>query len=163
MYTEKAPLSIQMKAFLWGVFLLLSGMTVLSYFSLSGFGESREEFYIVGSVLVIYFIALQGVLKLNYSVSSDGVLVNYPPLKYRIPFSEIVSVELEPELPFYTGWGLRIQGRTLVFASSHDRGVRIRKNNGHFRGVVMVSYNPDNLKQQIETMMGSMVRPKDRS
>lgn len=158
MYVEKAPLSPQMKAFLWGVFFILFGVTAISYLSLFGFGESREEFYIVAFVLVVYSIAMQGILKLEYSVSSDGILVNYPPLKYRIPFSEIESVELEPKLPFYTGWGLRIQGRTLVFASSHDRGVRIRKNNGYFRGVVMVSYNPENLRDQIESMMGSIVR-----
>ncbi|MBP2030399.1 hypothetical protein J2755_001333 [Methanohalophilus levihalophilus] len=163
MYTEKAPLSFQMKIFLYGVLLVLLGMALMSYLSLFGFGGDNEEIYILASVIVVYLVAMQGILKLNYSVSSGGILVNYPPLKYRIPFSEIESVELEPGLAVYMGWGLRLHGRTLVFASSHDRGVRIRKNNGHFREVVLVSANPENLKKQIENMMGSFVHPKDQN
>ncbi|MDK2892694.1 hypothetical protein [Methanohalophilus sp.] len=163
MYSEKAPLSAAMKVFLWGVFCILLAVTAFSYFSLFGFGADREEFYIVAFVFVVYSIAMQGILKLKYSVSSEGVLVSYPPLKYRIPFSEIESVELEPGLGVYMGWGLRVHGRTLVFASSHDTGVRIRKNNGYFRSVILVSSNPERLKSQIESMMGSMANTEKRS
>jgi hypothetical protein len=155
MYTEKAPISSLMKFFLWGIFCVLLAAAVFSNTSLFGFGESSEEGYTLIAGLVIYTIAIQGILRLDYSVSPEAVVVGYPPLKYRIPLSEIEAVEPEPGLPFYTGRGLRIHGKTLIFASSHDRGVRIRKNNGYFREVILVSRDPENLKMQIENMTGN--------
>jgi hypothetical protein len=161
MYIEKAPLSSMLRGFLWGFFCVLLAMAVFSYFSIFGFGAEHNEFYILVFVLVIYVIAMQGILKLEYMVSPEGVLVSYSPLKYRIPFSEIESVELESGLAFYMGWGLRMHGRTLIFASSHGSGVRIRKSRGYFRTVILVSSNPEQLKSRIEAMMGSMVNFKE--
>ncbi|AKB24540.1 hypothetical protein MSMTP_1071 [Methanosarcina sp. MTP4] len=76
--------------------------------------------------------------------------VTYPPFKYHIPFSEIRSVELMGKFPWYTGWGLRIQGRKLLFVGKHGRSVVITKETGFFRTVALVPENPEEFRRRIE-------------
>jgi len=105
-------------------------------------------------VLFLFLIAMWGFLGMKFRITSDSVVVVYPPFNYRVPFSEIRSVELMGKFPWYTGWGLRIQGRKLLFVGKHGRSVVITKETGFFRTVVLVPENPDEFRRRIEIAMG---------
>jgi hypothetical protein len=87
---------------------------------------------------------------MKFLITSSSVVAVFPPFRYSIPFSDIGSVEIVNEFPWYLGWGIRIWGRKLVFAGKHSKAVAIRKDRGFFRTVVLVSENPDEFRKQVE-------------
>ena len=90
---------------------------------------------------------------MKFLITSRSVVAVFPPFRYSVSFSDISSVELMDEFPWYMGWGVRIWGRKLIFAGKHAKAVAIRKNKGFFRTVVLVSESPDEFRKRVEMAM----------
>ncbi len=135
-------------------FLLILAFYVFSVYGLFGFGNDPEGKRVLPIVLLLFLFAMWSFFGMKFRISSDSVLVVYPPFNYRIPFSGIRSVELMEEFPWYTGWGLRIRGRKLLFVGKHGRSVVITKETGFFRTVVLVPENPEEFRRRIRIAMG---------
>jgi hypothetical protein len=74
-----------------------------------------------------------------FRVHEDRVEAFFWPFKYEIPVSEVERVELVMGIPWYVGWGLRINPwkRTLYFAIHHGKCLKIRKRGGFWKNVVI--------------------------
>jgi hypothetical protein len=130
--------------------LLILAFYVFSLRELFGFGEDPEESYALSLVLFIYLAAMWSFFGMRFLITSDSLVVVFPPFRYSIPFSDISSVGIVNEFPWYLGWGVRIWGHKLFFAGKHSRAVVIRKERGFFRTVVLVSENPDEFRKRVE-------------
>ncbi len=153
-YEQRASYDTRVKTLIIVIFLSILVSYLLPVYELFGFSTDPEGSHVLPIVLLLFIFGMWGFFGMKFRISSDSVAVAYPPFKYHIPFSEIRSVELMEEFPWYTGWGLRIQGRKLLFAGKHGRSVFITKETGFFRTVVLVPENPDEFRRRIEIAMG---------
>ncbi|KKG12500.1 hypothetical protein EO92_01395 [Methanosarcina sp. 2.H.A.1B.4] len=133
--------------------LLILVFYMFSLTGLFGFGTDPEEKYALPLILLIYLAAMWSFFGMRFLITSDSVVAVFPPFRYNIPFSDISSVEIMDKFPWYMGWGVRIQGRRLIFAGKHAKAVAIRKDNGFFRTVVLVSESPDEFRKRVEMAM----------
>lgn len=85
------------------------------------------------SYLLIYIAAMRSFLGVRFMITSDSVVAVFQPFRYSIPFSDISSVEVVNEFPWYMGWS--IWGRKLVFAGKYAKAISIRKDRG-FSGLL---------------------------
>lgn len=130
--------------------LLILAFYAFSLMGLFGFGKDPEERYALFLVFLIYIGAMWSFFGMKFRITSDSLLVIFPPFRYNIPFSDISSVGIVDEFPWYIGWGVRIWGRKLFFAGKHSKAVVIRKDRGFFRTVFLVSEKPDELRKRVE-------------
>jgi hypothetical protein len=149
-YEQKAAYSKQLKLLMLAGLLLILASYIFSLAGLFGFGTDPEERYALPLILLIYLAAMWSFFGMKFLITSDSVVAVFPPFRYRVPFSDISSVEIVGEFPWYMGWGVRIWGRKLIFAGKHAKAVAIRKNKGFFRTVILVSENPDEFRKRVD-------------
>ena len=149
-YEQRASYGTTVKTVMITVFLLILASYLFSVYGLFGFGTDPEEGRVLLIVLFILLFAIWSFFGMKFRLGSDSVVLFSAPFTYRIPFSEISSVGLMEEIPWYTGWGLRIHGRKLLFVGKHGRAVFITKETGFFRAIVFVPENPDEFVRRIE-------------
>ena len=65
-----------------------------------------------------------------------------PLYAYRVPVADLTSVELFDRIPFYVGWGIRVWGDVLYFATQHKQSVLVHKKSGYFKKVVFSAREP---------------------
>lgn len=152
-YEQKAAYSRQIRLFMVAGLSLILAFYIFSLTGLFGFGSDPEERYALPLVLLIYLAAMWSFFSMKFLITSHSVVAVFPPFRYSVSFSDISSVELMDEFPWYMGWGVRIWGRKLIFAGKHAKAVAIRKNKGFFRTVVLVSESPDEFRKRVEMAM----------
>ncbi|MCC4771157.1 hypothetical protein FXV91_13580 [Methanosarcina sp. DH2] len=152
-YEQKAAYSKQLKLLMFAGLLLILAFYIFSRAGLFGFDTDPDERYALPLILLIYLTAMWSFFGMKFLITSDSVVAFFPPFRYSIPFSDISSVEIMEEFPWYMGWGVRIWGRKLIFVGKHAKGVAIRKNKGFFRTVILVSESPDEFRKRVEMAM----------
>lgn len=155
-YEEKAPYNNTIKLVMAsGLFLL-----VLLYF-ITVFGKTPEqdEFALL-LVISISSLVMWSFFSIKFRITNDGVEAVMPPFKYRIPFSEIKEIKTIEDIPWYTGWGLRLWGRGLAFISMRKSAVLIEKKRGLFRKLILTTQNPaEFIKKLKEEMEPDLILP----
>ena len=138
LYEENAPVSGPFKALMAGVVLALVGL----YYYLGAL--TKDGAALNGSLAAIALVlaALYWFLKMRFLVTEEAVEVRAPLYAYRVPVADITSVELFDRIPFYVGWGIRVWGDVLYFATQHKQSVLVHKKTGHFRKVVFTAREP---------------------
>jgi len=143
-YEEKAPFSKMMRLLMAVIFSLLAFSIVIAFFG-DYFGLEKEPFegkFLLILVVMILSLVVWNFIKLKFRITEKSVEAIMPIFSYRIPFSEIKTVSTI-DIPWYVGWGLRIWGRRLAFVSMHKKSVKIEKENGFFKALVLTTRNPD--------------------
>lgn len=143
-YEEKAPFSNTMRLFMVLILSILALSIVIAFFG-DYFGLEKKPFegqFILILVVMILSFVVSGFFKMKFRITEDGVEAVMTPFSYRVLFSEIKEVSTT-DIPWYVGWGLRIWGRRLAFVSMHKRSVKIEKENGLFKALVLTTRNPD--------------------
>ncbi|AKB18100.1 hypothetical protein [Methanosarcina sp. WWM596] len=149
-YEQKATYSKQIRLLMVTGLLLILAFYIFSLTELFGFGTDPEERYFLPLILLIYLAAMWSFFGMKFLITSDRVVAVFPPFRYSIPFSDISSVDIMDEFPWYMGWGVRIWGRKLIFVGKHAKAVAIRKDKGFFRTVVLVSEKPGEFRKRVE-------------
>jgi len=149
-YEQKVAYGKQIRLLMFAGMLLILTFYIFSLTGLYGFGTDPEERYALPLILLIYLAAMWSFFGMKFLITSGSVVAVFPPFRYSIPFSDISSVEIMDEFPWYMGWGVRIWGRKLIFVGKHAKAVAIRKDKGFFRTVVLVSESPDKFKKRVE-------------
>lgn len=154
MHEQKAPYGSPVKVLTTLGFLLILAIYMFSIFGLYGFGLENGEQHIIAFVVLLYGFSMWGFYGMKFQLTRQKVLVYFPPFRYVIEYSGISSVEILEGIPWYTGWGLRIHGRKILFVGKHARAVLIKKEEGFFRQVVLVPENPEEFARQLRNVMG---------
>ncbi|MDD2438831.1 MAG: hypothetical protein PHD41_01190 [Methanosarcinaceae archaeon] len=134
--------------------MLILGIYFFSVFKLYGFSLESGEQHIIAFLLLIYGFAMWGLYGMKFQLGGKRVLVRFPPFNYGIEYSKISSVEILDRVPWYTGWGLRIHWRTLLFVGKHTRAVRITKKEGFFREVILVPEHVEEFSEKLRIALG---------
>lgn len=153
-YEEKAPFSKTMRLLMALIFSILALSIVIAFFG-NYFGLEKEPFegkFILILVVMILSFAVSGFYKMKFRVTEEGVKALMPPFSYRILFSEIKEVTTT-DIPWYIGWGLRIWGRRLAFVSMHKKAIKIEKENGFFRVLLLTTRDPDGFVRLVKESM----------
>lgn len=143
-YEEKAPFSKTIRLLMALIFSILALSIVIAFFG-NYFGLEKEPFegqFILILVVMILSFVVSGFFKMKFRITEESVEAVMPPFSYRILFSEIKEVNTT-DIPWYFGWGLRIWGRRLAFVSMHKKAVKIEKENGLFRALLLTTRDPD--------------------
>jgi len=90
-------------------------------------------------------------------VLDDGVEAYFFPYRYMIPRAEIEDVRIVERIPWYVGWGLRIDpsGKKIYFVPHHGRCVEIRVRNGRWRSVVLYVRYIERFLSYLRRMLGA--------
>jgi hypothetical protein len=153
-YEEKAPFSKMMRLFIALIFSILAISIVIAFFG-DYFGLEKEPFegqFILILVVMILSFVVSGFFKMKFRITEERVEAVMPPFSYRILFSEIKEVTTT-DIPWYVGWGLRVWGRRLAFVSMHKKSVKIKKENGFFKALVLTARNPDEFVKIVRERM----------
>jgi cytochrome c biogenesis protein CcdA len=153
-YEEKAPFSKTMRLLMVLILSILALSIVISFFG-DYFGLEKEPFegqFILILVVIILSFVVSGFFKMKFRITEKSVEAVMPPFSYRILFSEIKEVTTT-DIPWYVGWGLRVWGRKLAFVSMHKRSVKIEKENGFFKVLVLTTRNPDEFVKIVKKRM----------
>ncbi|MEM2897104.1 MAG: hypothetical protein QW265_01525 [Candidatus Bathyarchaeia archaeon] len=80
-----------------------------------------------------------------FSIREDRIEAYFWPYKYTIPFQSIKGVEIVEKIPWYVGWGLRIDPfkKKLYFAIHHGKSVEVERKNGYWKKIVLSVKNPE--------------------
>ena len=89
---------------------------------------------------------------MKFRITEESVEAVMPPFSYRVLLSEIKEINTT-DIPWYTNWGLRKQGRKLSFVSMHKKAVKIEKENGFFRTLVLTVRDPDKFVRMVKERM----------
>ena len=89
-----------------------------------------------------------------FRIYSDKIEAYFWPFKYEIPLSDVKNIEMIEKIPWYIGWGLRIHPwkRRLYFAIHHGKSIKIRKENGFWREIVLSVKDPENFASILERL-----------
>lgn len=134
---------------------MFSGMLLILVFyvfylmGFFGFGAGSEARYALPLILLTYLATMRSFFGVKFLITCDSVVAVFPPFRYSIPFSDIISVETINEFPWYMGWD--IWNRNFVFAGKNAKAIEIRKERGFFRTVILVSENSDEFRRKVET------------
>jgi hypothetical protein len=153
-FEEKAPFSRTMRLLLILILSILALSIVITFFG-EYFGLEKEPFeakFILFFVVMILSFTVSGFFKMKFMITDEGVEAVMPPFSYRVLFSEIKEVSTT-DIPWYVGWGLRIWGRRLAFVSMHKKAVKIEKENGFFKVLVLTTRNPDEFVKKVRGRM----------
>jgi cytochrome c oxidase subunit IV len=153
-YEEKAPFSKMMRLLMVLIFSILALSIVISFFG-DYFGLKKEPFegqFILIFVVMILSFVVSGFFKMKFRITDESVGAVMPPFSFRILFSEIKEVTTT-DIPWSVGWGLRVWGRRLAFVSMHKKSVKIEKENGFFRVLLLTARNPDEFVKIVRERM----------
>lgn len=153
-YEEKAPFSKTMRLLMVLILSILAFSIVISFYG-DYFGNGKEPFegqLILIPVIMIISFAVWGFFKMKFRITEESVEAVMPPFSHRILLSEIKEINTT-DIPWYTNWGLRIRGRKLSFVSMHKKAVKIEKENGFFRTLVLTTMNPDEFVRMVREEM----------
>jgi hypothetical protein len=81
----------------------------------------------------------------SFKIYEEKVVVYFWPYKHEIPFSDIREVKIIERIPWYVGWGLRINpiSRRLYFAIHHGKSVEIERDSGYWKKIVLSVREPE--------------------
>lgn len=150
-YEEKAPFSNMMRLFMVLILSILVLSIVIAFFG-DYFGLEKEPFegqLILIPVVMILSLAVWGFFKMKFRITEESVEAVMPPFSYRVLFSEIKEIGTT-DIPWYASLGLRIRGRRLAFVSMHKKAVRIEKENGFFKTLVLTPIDPDKFVRMLK-------------
>ena len=84
-------------------------------------------------------------LPMYFRIYTDKIEACFWPFKYIINFSDIEDIRIIDRVPYYIGWGLRINplSRTLFFVTHHGRSIEIIKRKGFWKKVILSVKNPE--------------------
>lgn len=153
-YEEKAPFSNMMRVLIILIFSILALSVIIAFFG-NYFGLKKEPIegqWVLILVVLILSFAMQSFFKMKFRISQTSVDAVMTPFSYSIPFSEIKKVSTT-DIPWYIGWGLRIWGRRLAFVSMHKKAVKIEKEKGFFKALVLTSRDPDEFVMIVKERM----------
>ncbi len=153
-YEEKAPFSNMMRLLMALIFSILALSVVIAFFE-DYFGLEKEPFegqLILILVVMILSLAVWGFFKMKFRITEESVEAVMPPFSYRVLLSEIKEINTT-DIPWYASWGLRIRGRKLAFVSMHKKAVKIEKENGFFRVLLLTTRYPDNFVKIVKEGM----------
>ncbi len=143
-YEEKAPFSKTMWLLMVLILSILAVSIVIAFFG-DYFGLKKEsfegQFILILAVMILSF-AVWGFFKMKFRITEESVEAVMPPVSYRVLLSEIKEINTT-DIPWYANWGLRIRGRKLAFVSMHKKAVKIEKENGFFRVLLLTTRDPD--------------------
>ncbi|MCX9082577.1 MAG: hypothetical protein OIN83_10315 [Candidatus Methanoperedens sp.] len=150
-YEEKAPFNRTIK-FLMVLILSIVAVPVISAFFGDYFGIEKELFegqLILIPAVMILCLAVWGFFNMKFRITEESVEAVMPPFSYHVLLSEIKEINTT-DIPWYTNWGLRIRGRKLSFVSMHKKAVKIEKENGFFRALVLTARDPDEFVSKVK-------------
>lgn len=153
-FEEKAPFSKTMRLLMVLIFSILAFSIIISFFG-DYFGIGKEPFegqFILILVVILLSFFVSGFFKMKFRITGECVEAVMPPFSYRVLLSEIKKVSTI-DIPWYIGWGLRIWGKRLAFVSMHKKAVKIEKENGFFRVLLLTTRDPDGFVKIVREMM----------
>jgi len=151
-YEEKAPYSNTIKLIISLGFFVLAFSYFLAVFG-DNFGLENAPDQAQFALLLaawIYTLAMWSFFSMKFRITNNGIEAVMPPFKFSIPFSEIKEVKTIENIPWYTGWGLRLWGRKLAFISMRKSAVEIEKKSGFFRRLVLTTQNPEEFVKMVK-------------
>ena len=94
---------------------------------------------------------------MSFKIHRDKVEVKFFPFKYEIPINDIISVGILEKIPWYVGWGLRInlKSRTLYFLAHHKKCVEISRRGGFWKRIVLSAKNPERFVETLKMLLKS--------
>jgi len=150
-YEENAPFNNTIK-FLMVLLLSIVAVSIVSAFFGEYFGIEKEPFegqlILIPAVMIISF-GLWGFFNMKFRITEESVEAVMLPFSYRVLVSEIKEINTT-DIPWYTNWGLRIRGRKLSFVSMHKKAVKIEKQDGFFRTLVLTARDPDEFVSKVK-------------
>jgi hypothetical protein len=80
-----------------------------------------------------------------FKVYEDRIEAYFWPYKHVTPISEIEEIKIVERIPWYVGWGLRIDPfkKKIYFAIHHGRSVEIKRRNGYWKSIILSVKNPE--------------------
>jgi len=95
-------------------------------------------------------------LPCHFRIYEDFVEAYFWPYKHVAQISNIEEVRVVERLPWYVGWGLRVNPfkRELYFAVHHKKGVEILQKEGMWRSVVLTPKEPE----KFTSILGDLMR-----
>ncbi len=90
-----------------------------------------------------------------FKIYENRIEASFWPFGYEIPVSDVESVEIVERIPWYVGWGLRINPwkRKLYFAIHHGKSVKIKRKNGFWKEVVLAVKAPEKFVSVLRRLM----------
>ncbi len=150
-YEEKAPFNSTIKLIMV-LILSIVAVAIVSVFFGDYFGIEKVPFegqlFLIPAVIIIGF-AVWGFFNMKFRITEESVEAVMPPFSYRVLLSEIKEINTT-DIPWYTNWGLRIRGRKLSFVSMHKKAVKIEKENGFFRTLVLTARDPEKFVNKVK-------------
>ncbi|MEM2893409.1 MAG: hypothetical protein QW486_04610 [Candidatus Bathyarchaeia archaeon] len=88
----------------------------------------------------------------HFRIYEDVVDAYFFPYRHTIPISDIEKVEIIEGIPWYIGWGLRLNPlkRRLYFAIHHGRSVLIKRHSGFWKEIVLSVKDPQRFISHIK-------------
>ena len=148
LYEENAPFNsatqwiIVLVGFILAIFYFFQ-----FFFSLVERSPGRETIRLM--VIVLYSFIMWSFLGMKFRITDKSVEAVMPPFAYSVPISEITGMRTIENIPWYTGWGLRVWGDQLAFISMHKSAIEIEKGSGFFKKVILTTRNPEEFINRI--------------
>ncbi|MEM2925085.1 MAG: hypothetical protein QXJ68_05295 [Methanocellales archaeon] len=94
-----------------------------------------------------------------FKIYSSKIEAYFLPFRYTIPISSVKEVKIRERIPWYVGWGLRLNplGRELYFALHHGRSVEIEKNDGYWKRVILAVKQPEQFAFIVKERMKAFI------
>ncbi len=86
---------------------------------------------------------------MKFRITDKSVEAVMPPFAYSVPLSEITGIRTIENIPWYTGWGLRMWGDRIAFISMQKSAVEIEKRSGFFKKVILTTKDPEEFINRI--------------
>jgi hypothetical protein len=96
-------------------------------------------------------------LPCHFRIHENCVEAYFWPYKHVTQISNIKEVRVVERLPWYVGWGLRVNPfkRKLYFAVHHRKGVEILQKEGMWKSVVLTPKEPEKFTLILKDLMRS--------
>ena len=89
----------------------------------------------------------------HFRIYKDRIEAYFWPIKYEIPFADILNIKIINKIPWYVGWGLRIGlGRKLYFAIHHGKSIEIERESGYWKKIILSVKNPRKFVRVIKNL-----------
>lgn len=148
---EKAPFNNTIKLLIVLILSIVVVSNVGAFFG--GYLDIGKEpvggQWILIPAIMILCLAVWGFFNMKFRITEESVEAVMPPFSYRVLLSEIQEITTT-DIPGLTNWGLRKQGRKLSFVSMHKKAVKIEKENGYFRTLVLTTRDPDEFVSKVK-------------
>jgi hypothetical protein len=96
-----------------------------------------------------------------FRIYLDRVEAYFLPYKQVISISKIKEIKIRERIPWYIGWGLRLNPlrKELYFAVHHGKSVEIEKSDGYWKKIILSVKHPE---QFVSILKGRMKRRQNR-